>query len=738
MHDQTPTTITSLPTHSGLTREELAKILDILERPPNLPELGIFSAMWSEHCSYKSSRRWLKKLPTSAPWVIQGPGENAGVIDIGDSYAAVFKMESHNHPSFIEPYQGAATGVGGILRDVFAMGARPVANLNTLYFGSPSHPKTRYLIAGVVSGIADYSNCVGIPTLGGETGFHPAYNGNILVNIMTIGIARKDQLFYSAADGIGSPVVYVGSKTGRDGIHGAVMASTEFTRTTEDKRSTVQVGDPLTEKLLLEACLELMATGAVTAIQDVGAGGLASSSTEMADKGCCGMEIDIDCIPQRESNMTTYEIILSESQERVLIVLKPGYEAKANAIFKKWGLDFAVIGQVTNSSRLVLHRRGQIQADLPVRPLVKQAPDYARPWILSPSHPDISAEEVPLPAAPEQILLQLVSSSEIASRCWIWEQYDSMVMGNTIAGPGGNSAIVRVHGTNKALALTADCTPRYCLADPERGGAQAVAEAWRNLTAVGATPLAITDSLNFGNPEKPRIMGQFVGCVEGIVEACKALGFPVVSGNVSFYNETDGKAILPTPIVGGVGIIQDFTKHVGIAFKKAGDTLILVGTTTGHIGASLYLSQIHHRDGGPPPPVNFKAEQSCGNFVRKLIEERLISACHDLSDGGLYVTLAEMAMASSIGADLLMPGDIPEAGWLFGEDQARYLLATANPKLILDHALKAGVPARIVGMTGSDMLTLNQRNAISLQRLIDAHQSWLPKLMDEKAIKDGL
>ncbi|MEM8587297.1 MAG: phosphoribosylformylglycinamidine synthase subunit PurL [Pseudomonadota bacterium] len=717
----------------GLTVDEYALILKLLNRPPNLTELGIFSVMWSEHCSYKSSRRWLKQLPTEAPWVIQGPGENAGVIDIGDGLAAIFKMESHNHPSFIEPYQGAATGVGGILRDVFTMGARPIANLNALRFGAPDHPKTRHLVAGVVAGIGGYGNCVGVPTVGGETNFHPAYNGNILVNAMTVGLAAADRIFYSAAAGPGNPVVYVGSKTGRDGIHGATMASAEFGEGSEEKRPTVQVGDPFTEKLLIEACLELMATDAIIAIQDMGAAGLTSSSVEMADKGGCGIELDLDRVPCRETGMSAYEIMLSESQERMLMVLRPGREDTARAIFEKWELDFAIIGRVTDSGHLVLRKDGAVVADIGVGPLVDQAPTYDRPWTPTPTAPEADVADFPLPDAPERVLTRLLGSPDLASKAWIYEQYDSQVMADTAAGPGlaegGDAAVVRIQGTSKALAMTTDCTPRYCRADPERGGAQAVAEAWRNLTAAGAKPLAITDNMNFGNPEKPAIMGQFVGAIQGMKNACEVLDFPVVSGNVSLYNETDGEAILPTPAIGGVGLIDAIGQHMTPRLKRAGETLMLIGETNGHLGCSIYLQQLFGEERHRPPPVLPASERRNGNLVRRLIVRGLVSAAHDLSDGGLYVALAEMAIAGQIGADLEVPDGLPLQAWLFGEDQARYLVSTADPGEVEARAEAAGVPCRAVGRTGGDALTLNGANAISLDTLRAAHESFLPELM---------
>jgi len=714
----------------GLSDAEYRRVLQILERAPNLTELGIFSVMWSEHCSYKSSKKWLKTLPTQAPWVIQGPGENAGVIDIGDGLACVFKMESHNHPSFIEPYQGAATGVGGILRDVFTMGARPVANLNALRFGSPEHPKTQHLVAGVVAGIGGYGNCVGVPTVGGECNFHPSYDGNILVNAMTVGLADKNRLFYSKAAGVGNPIVYVGSKTGRDGIHGATMASTEFSEDSEEKRPTVQVGDPFTEKLLIEACLELMATDAIVAIQDMGAAGLTSSSFEMASKGGLGVELDLDHVPQREEGMTAYEMMLSESQERMLMVLKPGREDLARRIFAKWELDFAVIGRLTDTGHMVIKHQGQVVADLPIDPLAQASPEYDRPWTPTPKRHAVPIDDVPAPNDPLAALVKLIGCPDLCSKRWIWEQYDHMVMADTVGRPGGDAALVRVHGTNKALALTSDCTPRYCLADPAEGGRQVVAEAWRNLTAVGARPLALTDNMNFGNPERPEIMGQFVGCIQGMAEACRALDFPVVSGNVSLYNETNGKAILPTPTIGGVGVLADLAKAATVAFKNAGDAIVLIGETRGHLGSSLYLREIEGREDGAPPPVDLAAERRNGDFVRTRIAAGQVSACHDVSDGGLLVALVEMALASGVGAEIVAPNDAPPVhAWLFGEDQARYVLATPDPDSILAAARTAGVPAARIGTAGGNGLTLKGFGTISLPELRDAHEGWLPRFM---------
>ncbi|MEX1034358.1 MAG: phosphoribosylformylglycinamidine synthase subunit PurL [Sneathiella sp.] len=715
----------------GLTEGEYDEVLKILGRTPNLTELGIFSVMWSEHCSYKSSKKWLKTLPTEAPWVICGPGENAGVIDIGDGQAAIFKMESHNHPSFIEPYQGAATGVGGIMRDVFTMGARPIANMNALRFGRPDHPKTGHLVSGVVAGIAGYGNCMGVPTVGGETNFHSSYDGNILVNAMTVGLAEADNIFYSAAAGVGNPVVYVGSKTGRDGIHGATMASAEFDDDSDEKRPTVQVGDPFTEKLLLEACLELMATDAIVAIQDMGAAGLTSSSFEMADKGGVGIELNLDLVPMREDGMTPYEIMLSESQERMLMVLKPGREEEARKIFEKWELDFSVIGKVTDTGRMVLTMKGEVAADLPVAPLADAAPEYDRPWTKTKAPAVIKGEDVAAPNDLGAALLTLMGSSEIASRRWIWEQYDHMVMGDTIQRPGGDAAVVRIHGTQKALAITTDCTPRYCYADPETGGAQAVAEAWRNITATGGQPLAITDCMNFGNPERPEIMGKFVGCIEGMRRACTALDFPVISGNVSLYNETNGTGIYPTPAIGGVGLLHDYAKMTTLAFKSEGDVVILIGELTGEMGQSLYLKEIEGREEGAPPRVDLEKERKHGDYLRDMIQKGLVTAAHDISDGGLGVALAEMAIAGNIGADITLETPLPPHAALFAEDQGCYVF-TVKPEdveMARGFALAEDIPLHIIGTIGHTDLKIDGCLTISVSRLKDVHTRWLPELM---------
>jgi phosphoribosylformylglycinamidine synthase len=724
----------------GLSPEEYERVLSALGREPNLVELGIFSVMWSEHCSYKSSRIHLKKLPTEGPQVICGPGENAGVIDIGDNQAAIFKMESHNHPSYIEPYQGAATGVGGILRDVFTMGARPIANMNALRFGSPTHPKMRHLISGVVHGIGGYGNCVGVPTVGGEVNFHPAYDGNILVNAMTVGIADQDKIFYSAASGLGNPIVYVGSKTGRDGIHGATMASADFGEDADAKRPTVQVGDPFTEKLLIEACLELMATDVIVAIQDMGAAGLTSSSVEMASKGGVGIELVMDDVPQREAGMTPYEMMLSESQERMLMVLKPGREAEAEAIFRKWELDFAVIGHVTDTERMVLKWKGDVVCDIPLGPLADEAPLYDRPHVPTPKPAPL--ENVPESNDIARDLLTLMGSPDIASRRWIWEQYDHMVGADTVQAPGGDSAVVRVHGTDKALAITTDCTPRYCFADPVEGGKQAVAEAWRNLTAVGATPLAITNCLNFANPQRPEIMGQIVGCLDGMAQACRALDFPIVSGNVSLYNESKatggGSAILPTPAIGGVGLLKDWTKNATIAFKGTGDMILVVGDRGGHLGQSLYLRECHGREEGPPPPVDLDAERKAGDLIRTAITDGWLSAVHDVSDGGIAVTVAEMALAGGIGAMIDRKQPFGCARSFFAEDQGVYVVTIHDHALLdfLGAAHAAGVEAEPLGRTGGKRLIFerpDRDDVVALDDLRSAHEGFFPQLMGADA-----
>ncbi|RAK63774.1 phosphoribosylformylglycinamidine synthase subunit PurL [Phenylobacterium kunshanense] len=725
----------------GLKPDEYELIVKRLNREPNDVELGVFSVMWSEHCSYKSSRKHLGKFPTKGPKVICGPGENAGVIDIGDGQACIFKMESHNHPSYIEPYQGAATGVGGIMRDVFTMGARPVALLNALRFGDPSHPKTKRLVSGVVAGIGGYGNCVGVPTVAGETNFHRGYDGNILVNAMCVGLADADKIFYSAAPAAGLTVVYFGSKTGRDGIHGATMASAEFSEDAEEKRPTVQVGDPFAEKLLIEATLELMASGAVAAIQDMGAAGLTSSSVEMAGKGGVGIELDLDAVPQREEGMTAYEMMLSESQERMLAILKPGRERDGHAIFEKWGLDAAIIGVTTDTGHLVLRHKGETVADVPLAPLFDDAPLYDRPWVAPKAQPRLTAADVAAPTDWKAAILKLMSCPDMASKRWLWEQYDRHVMADTLedSATGADAGIVRVHGTRKALAVTSDVTPRYVQNDPYEGGKQAVAEAWRNLTAVGAEPIAITDNLNFGNPERPEIMGQIVRAIEGMAEACAALDFPVVSGNVSLYNETNGAAIPPTPTVGGVGLIADYAKRADFSNLKPGETLVLIGATEGELGASMYLREVLGREDGAPPPVDLALERKTGDLVRSLIDSGITRTVHDLSDGGLVAAAVEMALASGVGVALGVQGGLADHALFFGEDQARYLIAVPSDELdtIDAKAAEAGVDYLVVGEAGGDEVSLVGQDgplaAIQLDELRAAHEGWMPAFMGEPA-----
>ncbi|PCJ74018.1 MAG: phosphoribosylformylglycinamidine synthase II [Rhodobacteraceae bacterium] len=684
----------------GLNQEEYQRILELLDREPTFTELGIFSAMWNEHCSYKSSKKWLRTLPTEGPQVICGPGENAGIVDIGDGQCVVFKMESHNHPSYIEPYQGAATGMGGILRDVFTMGARPMAAMNSLSFGEPSHPKTKQLVNGVVEGIGGYGNCFGVPTVGGEVRFHKAYNGNCLVNAFAAGIANTDDIFYSAASGIGMPVVYLGAKTGRDGVGGATMASAEFDDTIEEKRPTVQVGDPFTEKRLMEATLELMQTGAVISIQDMGAAGLTCSAVEMGDKGGLGVALDLEKVPVREENMTAYEMMLSESQERMLMVLNPDKEDVAKAVFDKWDLDFAIVGETIAEDKFLIRLNGVLMADLPLKALSGEAPEYDRPWVETPKAAALeNIPDVDISAA----LLAIMGSANYSSRAWVWQQYDHMVGADTVVRPGSDAGVVRVHGTPKALAFTSDVTPRYCKANPFEGGKQAVAEAYRNLCATGATPLATTDNMNFGNPEKPEIMGQFVGCIKGISAAVSALDMPIVSGNVSLYNETDGSGILPTPTIGAVGIMQSLDEMIRIA-PNDGDVLVLIGETQGHLGQSALLAEVFGREDGDAPHVDLVAERKAGDALRAAKAAGLISAAHDLSDGGLAIAAADMALAADLGVTLSGEG----AGWFYGEDQARYLVACDSVKAdaLLAMFADQGVPAAKVGAVGGEALRL--------------------------------
>ena len=713
-------------TKLGLTPSEFEKIKELIGREPNFTELGIFSAMWNEHCSYKSSRVWLSQLPTKNKYVIQGPGENAGVIDIGDDDVAIFKIESHNHPSYIEPYQGAATGVGGILRDVFTMGARPVANLNSIRFGKPEHAKTKYLLNGVVSGIAGYGNCMGIPTVGGEVEFDECYDGNILVNAMNIGIAKKDKVFLSIASGVGNPVIYVGSKTGRDGIHGASMASQEFDDNSEAKKPTVQVGDPFAEKLLLEACLELMKTDTIVSIQDMGAAGLTSSSVEMASKGKLGIEIDLNKVPCREENMQPFELMLSESQERMLIVLKEGKEKEAEKIFKKWDLDFSVIGKMTDSKNLVLHFKDEIVCDIPITSLADEAPKYNREWESTPLPQAIDMDQKLKDLDIKTCLKQLLSHENQANKTWVWEQYDHMVMGDTIQKPGGDAAVVRVHGTNKALAASVDCTPRYCLAHPFTGGMQAVCETYRNLSAVGAEPRAITNCLNFGNPEKKEIMGQFVDVIKGIKEACTELDYPVISGNVSLYNETNGVGIKPTPTIGGVGLIQDVNNTMTYGLKSSDNLLIVVGETKGHIHQSALCHDILYLKKGPPPTMNLEEEKKNSFFIRGLIEKKLAQSVHDVSDGGIALAIAEMCMAGKIGAKISTNLTGPErVKYLFGEDQARYVIEVKKKHLnnLVQIAKEQEISMTQLGSTNLEQFAIDEIK-ISVDEMIKLNNNW--------------
>ena len=719
----------------GLSKDEYNQTIKYMDRIPNITELGIFSAMWSEHCSYKSSRKWLKTLPTEAPWVIQGPGENAGIIDIGNGLAAVFKMESHNHPSFIEPYQGAATGVGGIMRDVFTMGARPVANLNCLRFGSPDHHKTKHLLSGVVAGIGGYGNCMGVPTIGGECTFDKGYNGNILVNAMTVGIVKKDKIFYAKAGSPGSPVVYVGAKTGRDGIHGASMASAAFDADSESKRPTVQVGDPFTEKLLLEACLELMATDCIIGIQDMGAAGLTSSAVEMAAKDNNGIEINLDKVPVRETKMTPFEIMLSESQERMLMVIKPGSEEKAEKIFKKWELDFSIIGKVTDTKNIVLTENNIIVADMPLEPLANGL-IYDRPY-----EEKVNDEIVNIPNDSDCIdsLQKLISNHDLCSRKWIWEQYDHMVMGDTIGMPGSESGVVRIHGIdNQALAITTDCTPRYCEANANLGGMQAVAECFRNLCSVGALPLAVTDCLNFGNPENSQVMGQIVSAINGISSACKALSMPVVAGNVSLYNETEGKSIPPTPQIGAVGLIKDSEKQLtNIINKNNNQDILIIGETKGHLECSIYAKEIEGIERGQPPMVNLEEELNNGKFILNLAEQKLINICKDISDGGLAIALAEICIMSNVGCEIQKPENINVNSWLYGEDQGRYIILSEknNTKNIINEAKKNNIYISIIGNIKEKSFAVmdnNNKQEISIENLSNLRNNWFNNYLKKK------
>ncbi len=721
----------------GLSLEEYSRVVELTGREPTYTELGIWSAMWNEHCSYKSSKKWLKTLPTEGPQVIEGPGENAGVVDIGDGWCVVFKMESHNHPSYIEPYQGAATGVGGILRDVFTMGARPIAAMNALRFGDPDHHKTRHLVAGVVSGIGGYGNCFGVPTVGGEVQFHPRYNQNNLVNAFAAGLARTDKIFRSRAKGVGLPVVYLGAKTGRDGVGGATMASAEFDDNIEEKRPTVQVGDPFTEKCLLEACMELMESGAVIAIQDMGAAGLTCSAVEMGARGSLGIELDLDKVPAREEHMSAYEMMLSESQERMLMVLRPEQEEEAKAIFVKWGLDFAIVGKTTDDLRFRVLHQGEEVANLPIKKLGDEAPEYDRPYQEPGKYSDLNAEDVEAPDDYNAALLTMLGSPNMASRRWVWEQYDSLIQANTLQIPGGDAGMVRIcdedgNDTGKALAFTSDVNPRYCEADAFEGSKQAVAECYRNLSATGATPLATTDNLNFGNPEKPEIMGQFVAAIKGIGEACSALDMPIVSGNVSLYNETKGKAILPTPTIGAVGLIGDHSKHATVGGACEHDVIFLIGAPASHLGQSTYLLECLDLEDGPPPPVDLSLERKHGEFVRAAIQSDYATSCHDISDGGLAIALAEMCLANGLGADISLEMQCPH-GELFGEDQARYLFSVEQKwaDMFAANAEDNAIAFTRLGTVGGDSLKIGEKIAISVDELRKTHEAWFPEYMGQ-------
>ena len=719
----------------GLKKDEYKKICNLLKRVPNITELGIFSAMWNEHCSYKSSRFHLKNLPTKGKNVIQGPGENAGVIDIGDNDAIVFKIESHNHPSFIEPYQGAATGVGGIMRDIFTMGARPIANLNSIHFGSPQHKKTKNLLRGVVHGIGGYGNCMGVPTIAGQTNFDESYNGNILVNAMTLGLVKKDKIFYSKATGLGKPVIYVGSKTGRDGIHGASMASASFDDKIEEKKPTVQVGDPFAEKLLLEACLELMAGDSIIAIQDMGAAGLTSSSIEMASKGNLGIEINLNKVPCRETNMTPYEIMLSESQERMLIVLENGKEEMAQKIFDKWNLDFAVIGQTSKSKKIELYFNEEKVADIPVNILVENSPMYDRKWKKAKLPKKIKIEKEEFKTLKiKNVLNKILSNSNVCSKEWIWQQYDHTVMGDTIQKPGGDAGVVRIHGTKKAVAASVDSSAVYCWAHPLSGGKQIVCESWRNLISVGAKPIAITNCLNFGNPENEENMGEFVECVQGLGEASAYLDFPVVSGNVSFYNQTKDIGIKPTPTIGGVGLIKNYENMVTMDLKEADNILLVIGKTEGHLDQSLFAREILNEKNGPPPEINLFNEKNNGETVLKLIDKKFIKTAHDVSIGGIITALSKMCIKGKKGAVLKKPNYlINQFEYLFGEDQGRYIIEISKNDLkeVTKILQENSVHFDELGTVNKKDLIIDGKTKVSIDDLIKSHTTWLTNYMSK-------
>ena len=711
----------------GIKPDEFKKIINLIGRDPNILELGIFSAMWNEHCSYKSSKKHLKNLPTKNSKVIQGPGENAGIIDIEDNDAIVFKIESHNHPSYIEPYQGAATGVGGILRDIFTMGARPIAILNSIHFGSPSHHKTRNLLDGVVSGIGGYGNCMGIPTIGGEVKFNSTYNENILVNAMAVGLVKKDKIFYSKAKGLNKPVIYVGSKTGRDGIHGASMASAEFDSNAEEKKPTVQVGDPFTEKLLLEACLELMKDDTIISIQDMGAAGLTSSSVEMASKGNLGIKINLDKVPCREKNMTPYEIMLSESQERMLLIINSGKEDAAKKIFTKWGLDFSIIGNTTDTNKLILDYNGKEVANLPLSSLSIDAPIYNRKWKKNLIQKKINLTKPYKDINISESLKKILTTPNNSEKSWVWEQYDTTVMGDTIQKPGGDSGVIRIHKKNKGVALTVDSSTDYCLADPIAGGKQIVCEAWRNLISVGSKPIAITNCLNFGNPEKEKIMGQFVETIDGISQACTYLDFPVVSGNVSFYNETNNSSISPTPTIGGVGLIKNLDNVMSSNFKEIGSSIYVIGKTLGHLYQSEFFKEVVEFYEGPPPPINLFNEKNNGLLVLNLIVKKLVSSVHDVSSGGMLIALTEMCILGKIGAKIKIPqSNISKHEYLFGEDQSRYIIEVnhKNAKEVEKNLKNNNVYYDLLGQTQKNTLVIDKELKITVDELNQLNKYW--------------
>jgi len=718
----------------GIKPQEYKKIISLIGKVPNFLELGIFSAMWNEHCSYKSSKKYLKTLPTKNKKVIQGPGENAGVVDIEDDDALVFKIESHNHPSFIEPYQGAATGVGGILRDVFTMGARPIATLNSIHFGSHNHPKTKNLLNGVITGIGGYGNCMGIPTVGGEVKFNDSYNDNILVNAMAVGLAKKNKIFYSKAKGSNQPVIYVGSKTGRDGIHGASMASAEFDENIEEKKPTVQVGDPFTEKLLLEACLDLMKDNSIISIQDMGAAGLTSSSVEMASKGNLGIEINLDKVPCREEKMTPYEMMLSESQERMLLILNSGKEESAKKIFDKWGLNFSVIGRTTNTNNLVLNFHDKQVANLPLSSLSTHAPIYDRKWKKSFVAKKVVTKNNYKSLSILSCLKKILMSPNNSEKSWVWQQYDHTVMADTIQAPGGDSAVVRIHGKNKGVALTVDSSAHYCLANPINGGKQVVCESWRNLISVGSNPIAITNCLNFGNPEKDKVMGQFVETIDGISQACTYLDFPVVSGNVSFYNETQNKPISPTPTIGGVGLIRDLNLMMTKNLKEIGSYIFVIGKTSGHLDQSEFYREVLKIFEGPSPEINLFNEKNNGLAIQKLILNKLLNSVHDISAGGILLALSEMCISGTIGAKIKVPENgIGLHKYLFGEDQSRYLIEIneKNKKEVSEILTKSNIYYEIIGKTQKDSLNLEKEFDIKISDLNKLNTFWFKNYFKE-------